>query len=673
MKRFLSLLLILSLVLSMTVFAYGAEEDSRELEKAITAVKSLVKVDEDFTVFSHSTWKEEYNPVEKGLTIWYLEWYDGENSKNISAQVDENGLLRSFSKYVDKPYSAKPGAMSKAEGDEIAKAFLTKALPEGFKNVKLKDYYSYGQSKTYNYDLYVNNIRVDFITISVAVDSDDKEVTNYYTQNLGALNKLTFPKAEGIIGKDKAAASYIDKIGVDLDYLIYNDYQKRQAFTFPAYLASPANMAVDAITGEVVYYNPYFFGYGGEGGMGSADLSQSQKELSPVEQEAVDTVKGLLDKKDALSLLTGKVHSLSKDKYQDSASLTKDQFSGRYAWGFNFENGYGAVDAKTGEIINFSLYEDYKEVKNGISHETAVKKAEEAVKLYSDSKVDKVVYDKNQSTLTGDNYAYYVVFARVEKDMKVKGNGISVTVSKKDGKILNYYVEWNPLLTFKELEKAVSEEDAFSVFDENSKFGPAYIYTDDKVALAYIFNNPIGYNVDPVTKELKDYRGRLYKDNKKEGYPDIKGKWYEKEVTMLLENGHFLDQDTFNGNASITQEGFLRYLYSDYYYLDQDEFYKALESDGKVKKEEKNPDSTLLRKDAAKFAVRYIGLAKAAEQPQIYQQAFTDYVQKEYKGYAALAKALSIMKGDKRGRFLQNKETTNGEAAVIIYNTLNAQ
>jgi hypothetical protein len=80
----------------------------------------------------------------------------------------------------------------------------------------------------------------------------------------------------------------------------------------------------------------------------------------------------------------------------------------------------------------------------------------------------------------------------------------------------------------------------------------------------------------------------------------------------------------------------------------------------------------LLRQDAAKYAVRYLGLEKAGQQYKIYRNVFRDYIKPEYRGYTALAQALGIIEGNSSNRFLPTKGSTRAEAAVMIFRIINA-
>ena len=80
-----------------------------------------------------------------------------------------------------------------------------------------------------------------------------------------------------------------------------------------------------------------------------------------------------------------------------------------------------------------------------------------------------------------------------------------------------------------------------------------------------------------------------------------------------------------------------------------------------------------MRQDAAKYAIRFLGLGKAAEVKGIYANLFQDAPAAGYEGYAALCYGLGIIKGDKNGNFDGRRVLTNAEAAAVIYNLMQVQ
>jgi len=105
-------------------------------------------------------------------------------------------------------------------------------------------------------------------------------------------------------------------------------------------------------------------------------------------------------------------------------------------------------------------------------------------------------------------------------------------------------------------------------------------------------------------------------------------------------------------------------------YYGQDEFYSMLINGKIITKEEKSPESAVTRQDAAKFAIRFLGLDKAAKDGDIFKNVFNDQITGGYLGYAAIAKSLGIMRGDPKGNFNGTRDLTRAEAAAIIFNLL---
>ncbi len=676
MKKILSFVLITLLLLLSATPSMGATTDSQELEKAILAVKKIIEVDERFTEFQYSSWTEESDSLDSGMKIWSLNWQTADGKEGIYASVDNNGVLRNYSTYSESMSGGGFGTLTKSQGEAIAKEFLAKALPEGFKDARLMDYSSYESTKYYNFALYVNGVKANFVNVNLSVDANTGKVIDYYANNVGILSRLEFPALTGIISKEAAVAAFKSDIGVDLSYIIFSNYETKETKSFIAYKLASTNYAIDAMTGKPVESYSYFGWPLGNGGGAESKDQGSADGLTPEEQSEVDKIEGLLTQSGAIDALKNKVPAFANAGKLNYSSFSKDYFEERYIWNLSFEKGSGTVDAATGEIIGFNIYSMYETSTDGITLDKAKATAETLIKTLAPDKAAQVVFDLYQSNVAANSEVYYLTYARQENGIPVAYNGLSVTVNKKDGKITGYFSNWNARVEFPPIGEIITEDAAFAIYDGKSDFNLAYILDSNKKAVpAYMFMKDASFNVDPITGALIDYQGKPYTSPKsEEGYTDISGKWYEKTVVALYENGYYLPGDKFNGNSQITQEGFLRYLYSNYYgNADTEDLYDMLIMNGIVKEEEKAPDNLLARQDAAKFAVRYLGLGLAGEQSGIYLKVFPDSTAAEYRGYAALVKSIGIMTGDKYGRFNGAKTMTNAEAATVIYKTLNAK
>lgn len=673
MKKLLSMIIVSALVFASIAPVSGAQSDSKELEAAIRVVKNLVTIEDIFTSFSYSTWEGDMDSAESGNKMWSLNWNEPKYTKSIYAVVDSNGLLRNFNKYEDGNNSPRLGSLSNKDGETIALSFLKKVLPKEFNDIRFSKYNGYGNVKSFTFDLYINDVRVDFIHLTVGINSDSHQVIDYSSDNLGYLNKATFPTPAKVISPDAGKDSYLENIGIKLGYRIFNDYEKQVAKTFLSYSVTSQQWGIDAVTGKPVEYSDYSVYEGGEGGMSDQGGIGDSDTLSPIEENALAEVEGLLSQEEGAAILKKNVLVLSNVGKLDYVSLSKDIFSNQYVWYFAYEKGDGSIDAMTGEVISFSLYTDYSNKTNRVSLDAAKATAEKMIAIISPEKAKNLKYNGFASSYGDDFDAYYLTFTRQEGDIPVIDNNITVTVTKDQGRVVSYYTNWNENIKFPEIGKRITEEEAFGIFADYSGFDLSYILVDKKPLLAYTFTDIISYQINPTNGGLLDYAGKTFRDNKFDGYNDIKGKWYEDVVTTLLENGYYLEGDTFGGNKAITQKEFFRYLYSkDNNYMVQEELYRMLEQNGIIEKDEINPDGMLLRQDAAKFAVRYLGLEKAGEKYKIYRNVFKDYIKPEYRGYTSLAQALGIVEGSSSNRFFPTKNSTRAEAAVMIFRIINA-
>jgi hypothetical protein len=265
-------------------------------------------------------------------------------------------------------------------------------------------------------------------------------------------------------------------------------------------------------------------------------------------------------------------------------------------------------------------------------------------------------------------------------------------VDARTGKVTWYSQNWYENVTIPETEvfderggRATSRDDAFNLYDARGDFGLKYakVYKAGsqlgETTLVWHWNaagaGGADFLIDATSFELLGTDGKPYRETAAVSYDDIAGHWAETTIGKLLENGYYIEGESFKPNEKITQEGFLRYLYAPdgRHYSDRDMFYKMLADVGVVKAEERDPDAALTRYDAAKFAVRHLGHGRVAEHPEIFVNAFKDDAATAYRGYVAVAKALGVMKGDAAGKFNGDRVLTRAEAATVIFGILEAR
>jgi hypothetical protein len=669
----------------MSIPVLGAEEDSKGLEQAILAAKKIITIPENYTDFTHNSSEREISGDK--IRVWNLNWGEKEvKGGAISVSIGEDGFLYEYNKYTSDENSNGLAKVSKDQAQISAEKFLNNAIPEYIGQVKLvKNNSDYSQGEEYNftYQKFVNEVPVNFTIINIGINKYSGEVTSFNDENQ-EIKGAEYPNLEGVIEPAIAEKAYIEKVGIDLRYYSYYDYENKKINIFAGYSANNINNFIDAKTGQVASYssdNQLYDGNKDYSSMNSStnDLIKSNQELSKEEMDAIENIAHLIPKEKAESILREASDLITTDMKVSDVSLNKNYFDYGYTWNISFDGAYGRVDAKSGEVISLHCYNyNNGEANVSISKIDAQNIAESFLKKVSPTKFSQTKYKDMENpvlkigTLPEGN-SFLFNFIRQVNGIEFSGNSLNVEIDKTKGKVIGYDNNWYDNVSFPDVSKAISKETAFNKIEELAGFSLQYTMLDkNKVGLVYNFvNMNDNYIIDPISGIRLDFTGKVYKENKLPEYTDISGHWCEKIVKELLDNGYYIDGEKFNPNMNITQINFLKYIYSPIKnnYTD-DEFYEMLIQNGVIKKEEKAPNSSVSYEDAAKFVIRYLGYDKLALHPEIFNIPFKDSIEEGYRGYAAMCYALNIIRGDKDGNFNGTHNISNAEASIIIYNLI---
>lgn len=670
---------------TVCVPAFGAEEDSKGLEQAIIDAKNIIKVPDKYSDFTH--YSSERETMDGKVRVWSLNWAEKEESHGfVSASIGENGLLYEYNKYdgdTDKKGLAK---VSKDTAKIAADGFLNKAVSSYASQMKpVTDDYNNYSNQEYNfiYQKFVNEVPVNFVTVTIGVNKYTGEVTSF-NQNNPEIKGMEYPSLDKTITSADAEKAYIDKLGVNLKYYSSYDYKQKKMNVFAAYsIFDNKSQAIDAKTGNAIklYSDDRIYRDKQDYAVGTvsqSNMAKMNQELTKEETEAVKSASNFISKEKAESILRSASDIITSDKKVKDSTLNKNYINNQYVWNISFDNAYGEVDANSGEVIALHCYDYGNNSDNTISKENAKNVAESFLKKITPNKFAQTKYKETENIM----YKISVVdegnivsfnYVRQVNGIEFTSNSLHVQVDKTKGKVIGYNNNWYDNITFPSVSQAMTKEAAFDKFKQLKTFGMQYAVIDkSKTALVYNFkNSEENYIIDPVSGKRLDYNGQVYKENKLPEYTDISGHWCEKTVKELLDNGYYIEGDKFNPNGNITQINFLKYLYSPMQnsYSD-DEFYDMLIQNGVIKKEEKSPQSLVSNQEAAKYVIRYLGHEQVAIHPEIFNNPFKDEVEQKYKGYAAMCYALNIIKGDSNGNFNGGHSISNGEAAVIIYNLI---
>lgn len=676
-KKIISILVTLCISLSiMTEMAFGAEIDSKNFEQAILNVKSIVSISDDYKNFSHSS--RQINNGTDTVTVWNLEWETDDDKKGayISAEIDSYGNLCRYRNFNSNYDSSGLMKVSKDKAENIANEFLKKALPDYCDDMRSIDYMNndiYGDEYNFAYQQYENNIPVAFAKVYVGVNKYTGEVESYSGFKAGT-KKMDYPNAEGIIDIKSAKSRYIDNVQKDLCYYSSYDYKAKKNKSFAAYSMNN-DIAIDAKSGQPVKaYNSDLNLYDKKYSLGNAELTAYEdrtSDLSEVEKEEVNNISGLISKEKAQEIIRENIDLFTDAKAEDIV-LNKSYMDNTYVWELHFNNGYAEVNARTGEVIVFYVYDLRSGEENStFDKESAKSKGENLVKKLAGSKFSETkLRDEYEDT---DGSVYEFSYVRQVNGKDFMNNLLNVSIDKTTGNVVGYNSVWYDDLNFPDISEAISKSDAFNKFNDSESFGLHYVLNENNmVGLVYGFSEEnFPYYIDAISGNKIDRLGNEYKSKKIPEYSDIQGHWCEKTVKELLESGYYIPGDKFNPDNNISQINFFRYMLSrDVIDYSEDELYDVLIDRGIIKNEERNASGPVTNKDAAKFIARYLGYEKLAQNSKIFSNQFKDSIDDDYLGYATICYGLNIIKGDSKGNFNQNQNLSNAESAVYIHNMI---
>lgn len=720
MKRKIALLLSLILLLTMVfpLQGYAAGLD-KELENAIRTAKVKFSIPDDYKFTSSM-----YTSQDK--KIFDLNWTgeDTIDSVRINVSVDGDGNILNYYRYSPNDYilGGKLPLLSREEAKARADGYIERIAPDLLS--ELQYMYKYPDSlMDVNYYLsyyrVVNGVPYYNDAVYVSINRNTGELQSY-SRNWTDI--LDFPQAEGAISPDEAEKAYMENLGLRLIYsYIYKDDMIR---TFPLYTTVYENrdFVIDAFTGRKYRLN---YNTGVTAAMPDASVSFQKEmvrmaageivQLSPEELRAIDEAGELISLEEAEELARGTEYLGISDEYElQNYYLNTSWPDGReYLWSLDFSkpsegNGsisdsvYVSINAKSKEITSFYFYNylpdaGQKKPINDIADARA--EADAFLRKYYPQYYKQVEYNEIYEEYLDDptikERTYTFEYMRIANDVPFPDNGLVIKYDNISGSISGFNLYWYDT-EFPSIKNVISLEDAYEVLFDKIGLVMEYRYGSDimipfrtgeqqkdaKAALVYALAPNIPLYIDAISGNIVYKSGEEYVEPKKVSYTDIEGHFAEKEIKVLADFGIYLEGTEFRPNEAILQKEFLTLLSKSLNYYgpvitekstkaEIDEFYAYLVRDGIIKEAEIAPDSIVTREEAVKYIIRALKYDKVADIKGIFQVGFKDSgsISEDLYGYVAIASGLGIIKGD-GSNFRPKKNTTRGEAAVMIYNYL---
>ncbi len=509
-------------------------------------------------------------------SVWNVRWSKQEDrmNGNISITVDaQTGNVLAMNWYENDPdrQAAYPPKVDWEQARTAAEQFIAEHFPgitgqlryneDAEKNSRLPlkgimNYYV-------KFDRVVGGIPFYDNYIVVNVDGDGKVFSLDYLWD----GTLKFADASGMMDEKQAADKLKSSLQMELRYqtqYFYRPYVKNAEDSRQIVLTyQPVNPLsyIDAKTGQWI------------SDQGTAVKPQPGTR-KPVSDRPLGPPPKARDKEltqqEALNIVTDTFKLPSDVKSTQASYNEKWGESKESVWNFNWsrQNGdywaYAAVNARTGEIINFSEENpkryatpdnDFKAV---VSAEQAEKTALEYLKKLYPSKVNQVyLAEKNGETQKPANKLreYAFTFNRLVNGIPVQDQQISISIAADTGKLIRVYMNWNDSLPFPKPQNVISAEQAKEVYLKGAELKLHYFMPYGNPVPLPLMNSKDGGKITaeaiPVySLRLFNYQEPVYLDAVKGAWvslqsgeavkepvepTDISGNWAEKELRLMID------------------------------------------------------------------------------------------------------------------------------------------
>lgn len=708
MKRLVSFLLCLCMVLTTVTPAFAAEDDAEAMKSALLVVKNRIDIPTEYSQFEYSSGETN------GQVTWNFFWTNPKGGDSISVRADHAGRIVRYQVYSGNPDKNIPPQMTKEEAIDSAKKLLSKTLPEIADKLVLE------RAEVYRYN---DRYGITFVCQEHGVPVTDQTVLVELDYRTGVCFVISSQidydaeiKAPGtLVGNDTIFSRWDEMAGLTLEYTVNGG--KGELW----YNVTGDIRPIHAETGEIIPEDVVWEKAetedsvtSGDGGGASNETFRDQ--LTPEEEEKNQELAGLISKEKADSIVRsytalalGASDSLyGTYLYRDTSAYGEDkrsywrlEYSGPVTKGENPNRAYACVDAKTGVLLSFRAYGKNTDDPGRVGEITAKNNAKAILKAaaaeIANKTDDGVRTNPGKETVSAE---YRFRFGRVENDIPVSNHQITVSVSSSSGKVTEYTRTWKENVTFEDPSKVISTEEACGILhtyqDPKLEYYTQTVYlydvdsdaetvdwyysgipTKKKISLAYLGPENVR-RIDAIDKSVDAYGG--VKESDPKVYSDIKGHFAEREIQILLDIGILPEGEKFEPNRKVTQIDLLYFILAaqpQYITFNADgsvnvnELYRIAIERGIVTEAERNAQKLVTRAEAARMIVRCTEFAKIAKNPNAFKSDYRDAasIPSADLGYVVVAKELGIMQGS-GGMFRPNYVMTRGEAICMIFKYL---
>lgn len=640
MKKIINILLIF---LMCTNVVY-ASTDSKEVVriKNIFNIKNVT----DFRVSNSEYYIDENIKIK---TLVY-EWTADGTSYNVSTDTDGN--IMGYDK-MDDTENNNFEIMTISEIKQAATDFINKIDSNLLKNYKLKNtkVYLKDGSAFLTYTRIVNNLEVINDTMEIEVNFHTKSVSHYNRINTSTLYKdSAFPDVKKAKNKEDVLANLETNNPFKLAYLVTGEDDNLN--TVLVYTNLAQLKTVNAITGKPVQINHY---------NAVEDAAKASDELTDIEIAEINKIKNIKSEKDATDFISSNFDITNMQL--ESTHLYQDEDKNYYyTFNYNSPDGYGKfmsvnLDAKDLKLKSYMFYDDTEYKPVTLSTATAKNIANTFLSKYIHAKnIDEV-----NPIIVEDVYDTTVFYPRVENNIPVYSEGITILINNTSKKVTSYQTHFSKAkfnASDNLIDIAKAKETAQKLFSLK------YSYMDNKPLLIYSYDEqPFIRATDGI--ELTSFGEE--KQNLEINYSNLNSSKYKNEIQVLTELGigFYKISDL---TQELTVENFLQLmnsLYSVDLYSKQHYYYQTYED-----LKEGDYSKKLTYKDAVKWTLNSMGIRKLQNAKEVWEKTiYSDYnsIEKSYLGYYFMAKANGVFD---KSESLQNSSVSAEEMLHLIYQSI---
>ncbi len=727
MKRVVSALLCLCMLVSVLSTGAFAANDAAEMKTVLSQVKAQLDIPAAL----------ELAYYEKNGEDWRFIWQGEEDQ--ITVYCDEKARIVSyyFSEFNRNTEEEIPQIL-RTEALSKVNSILKRALPEAYDQLNFEKASIATSGRNYYITIprWVNGYPCKNQNVNVGIDYSKGEIRRLnVTWDYGR----TFPKVAEPISEMRAREAWRGNAEMELSYRVKTE-KKNDQLTNRAYLVyTPVEeiAPINAVNGEPIddwiIWEESGKGLGAGGAPNEAQYTSDQASvyLNEGEIKKAQEYADLLSAEDAKKIVAQYPElSLSQGYTFSTAMLCKSYRGGiqagengdQYEWRLTYRgkvvenDGYVpkatvTVHAKTGEILeyyNFTYY-DYSvgddKAKEIVTQEQAAQIAQGFLKKVQSARFAETRPD-HETPFPTTQFS----FQRYHEDIPVTDEKMHASVDKTTGKIVEMSYQWTDDLKFESLDGILTAEGARDRYIEQAGALLQYIpcityYYDEKgekgeepyrgpisdliphsieVFLAYTLRADSNYLL-ARDGTIVDYSGEpLHKEQEFTGYKDI-GTGENARTIALLGDAAILPQtENFTPKAKTTQKEFIDFLVracdmgNDYYrYVtmsaeEKREYnYELAMEYGIIEDSEIAPDRAISRYEAVLFCVRAAGYGALCKDASIYRVNYGDAarIPSKYLGAVALAKTTKIYVAN-GVRFDGDVILSRADAAQLIYGFL---